>query len=66
MSVKGVKATAKVFEQMQLARQRLLNMGSKNVGTKSAQQDLLLGQLLQQAEDSVKTQFMKLTMMKVE
>lgn len=76
MSKKGIQIAAKVFEHMQRARMELLALGCGDVHrdadgrssnptakTKSGHQDILLGQLFQNANDAVKDEFSRITMM---
>jgi cystathionine beta-lyase/cystathionine gamma-synthase len=44
----------------------LLRLGSEDPKTISGHQDLMLGQLLVKGKDAMKTDFLKLTMMKEE
>ena len=66
MSIKGVKIFADVLSIMQEERNKLLHMSTKfHMDSKSAQQDLLLGQLLDEAKDAIKDKFCKITMEKI-
>ena len=63
MSKEGIKTAAEVFSHMQQARNLLLAMGTKDevIGTKEGHQDILLGQMLLDAKDFMKTRFERLT-----
>lgn len=57
MSGRGIRQIATVFAAMQNARQNLIHLGSERADTPEGQQDIRLGQLLKEAEDSVKEKF---------
>jgi len=60
MSKQGITITAEFFSRLQSTRQTLIRMGSEMARTKSGQQDILLGQMLRDAEDAVKEKFIRL------
>lgn len=65
MSQKGLKLAAEAFLTLQNIRGELLRLGTIDPSKKSSQQDILLGQLLEDAKNHVKDEFVKLTMMKI-
>jgi len=66
MSKLGIQRFAAVLSEMQTARQELLRLGTAGgTGNPVDKQDILLGQLLETAKDSVKERFMEITMGKL-
>jgi len=65
MSKKGIKIFANVLSIMQESRSKLLNIKNKDLASKSAQQDIRLGQLLEEAKEAIKWKFCKITMEKM-
>jgi len=66
MSKQGIQKFAQVLSVMQETRQELLKMGTNARGCFGIdKQDILLGQLLDTAKDSVKDRFMEITMGKL-
>ena len=61
MSKKGIKIVSKIFCDMQQARQELLKIGTKEIGTSNGNQDIELGQLLEIMKDAGKHKFIKIT-----
>lgn len=61
MSQAGIRIMSGVFSALQMSRVKLLEMGSRVPATKSGQQDIMLGQLLEKAKDSIKDDFLLLT-----
>ena len=66
MSRHGIELFAEILSQMQTAKGELIKLGAnkKNLGTKSGNQDIRLGKLLDVAKDAVKHQFMDITLEK--
>lgn len=61
MSKQGIKVAARVFSEMQEARNELLKMGTVEPITESSKQDILLGHMLDNAKDAIKDDFVKIT-----
>lgn len=62
MSKAGVKLAAQAFSTLQSVKGQLIAMGAEAPHTKSGQQDIRLGQLLDKANDAVKEQFAEITL----
>ena len=66
MSKKGIKRFAKILSDMQVARYEILQLATKqDISTKSAQQDIRLSHLCEDMKDSVKNEFIRITMEKL-
>ena len=65
MSVEGVKLTAEAFSFLQETRRKLLQLGTERevMKTKSAHQDLMLARLMLDANDAIKDDFSRITML---
>ena len=61
MSKEGVKLMAEVFSLMQQTRGRLIALGSKQSDTKGGHRDIRMGQMLEEAKEGIKDEFMKIT-----
>lgn len=63
MSAQGIEIAAKAFQTLQQLRGELLELGSAPgaVGTPSGNQDIRLGQLLDDMKDAGKDRFAKIT-----
>ncbi len=63
MSQKGIRKFAEAMTAMQLARHELISMGTKKRPiSRSAKQDIRLGQLLDEANGAVREKFAKITL----
>ena len=64
MSTEGIKLAAAVFSNMQETRIKLLGLGAstEDPSKKSAHQDILLGQMLDDMKEKFQHRFMELTM----
>ena len=62
MSKKGIKRFANILTQMQLVRGELIGMGCKKIGTKEGNQDIRLGQMLEEMKEHIKKEFIKITL----
>lgn len=67
MSRRGIEIFAEAMTAMQMARDRLLRIGTEKtaLGTKSGNQDILLGQLLHSMIQDHRDTFCKITTMKI-
>jgi hypothetical protein len=66
MSREGIKIAAKLLSNIQQVREELIRLGSEVPKTKFGQQDILLGQMLRDANDAIKERFNEITMMETE
>lgn len=67
MSKQGIKIAADIFSAMQEGRRRLLELAGKApYDSKTAHQDILLGQMFEDAKDMLKNRFCQITIMKTE
>lgn len=60
--MEGIKIVADVLNIMQNTRRVLLERGSKNISSKEGQQDIRLGQLLDDAKNVIKEKFINITL----
>lgn len=61
MSTKGIKLAAEAFSHLQRIKGELINLGSKDCTSKSGQQDIRLGQLMDLGKDAMKHKFNEIT-----
>lgn len=62
MSAEGIKLAAGAFSHLQQVRNQLIGLGTAKAGTPEGNQDILLGQLLDDAKDHIKVRFTEETL----